>query len=92
MFICSLHAEQRTSIEKQLQSLSAGTEGVTADDAIAISNLEEQVKCVVEVSIQTCCITPSKLPQVSLCSYKPTGTFLALYSGCAMGDLGLFWL
>ncbi|XP_077061253.1 sodium channel and clathrin linker 1 [Siphateles boraxobius] len=43
-----LHAEQRTSIEKQLQSLSAGTEGVTADDAIAISNLEEQVKCVVE--------------------------------------------
>ncbi|CAM4499666.1 unnamed protein product [Leuciscus chuanchicus] len=43
-----LHAEQRTSIEKQLQSLSAGTEGVTTDDAIAISNLEEQVKCVVE--------------------------------------------
>ncbi|XP_067259270.1 sodium channel and clathrin linker 1 isoform X2 [Chanodichthys erythropterus] len=43
-----LHAEQRISIEKQLQSLSAGTEGDTAADAIAISNLEEQVKCAVE--------------------------------------------
>ncbi|ROI15959.1 Sodium channel and clathrin linker 1 [Anabarilius grahami] len=43
-----LHAEQRISIEKQLQSQSAGTEGDTAADAIAISNLEEQVKCAVE--------------------------------------------
>ncbi|XP_026059994.1 sodium channel and clathrin linker 1 isoform X2 [Carassius auratus] len=43
-----LHAEQRMSIEKQLQSLSTGTAGDTTADAIAISNLEEQVKCAVE--------------------------------------------
>ncbi|XP_056317571.1 sodium channel and clathrin linker 1 [Danio aesculapii] len=43
-----LHAEQRLSIEKQLQSLSAGAEGDAAADAMAISNLEEQVKCAVE--------------------------------------------
>ncbi|XP_042572728.1 sodium channel and clathrin linker 1 [Cyprinus carpio] len=43
-----LHAEQRMSIEKQLQSLSTGTGGDATADAIAISNLEEQVKCAVE--------------------------------------------
>ncbi|XP_059409709.1 sodium channel and clathrin linker 1-like isoform X3 [Carassius carassius] len=43
-----LHAEQRMSIEKQLQSLSTGTAVDTTADAIAISNLEEQVKCAVE--------------------------------------------
>lgn len=43
-----LHAEQRMSIEKQLQSLSTGTRGDGTSDAIAISNLEEQVKCAVE--------------------------------------------
>ncbi|XP_073698524.1 sodium channel and clathrin linker 1 [Garra rufa] len=43
-----LHAEQRLSIEKQLQSLSTGTGGDATADAIAISNLEEQVKCAVE--------------------------------------------
>lgn len=43
-----LHAEQRTSIEKQLQSFSAGAEGGTVADTFAISNLEEQVKCAVE--------------------------------------------
>uniref|UniRef100_A0A672JW42 Sodium channel and clathrin linker 1 n=1 Tax=Sinocyclocheilus grahami TaxID=75366 RepID=A0A672JW42_SINGR len=36
------------SIEKQLQSLSTGTGGDATTDAIAISNLEEQVKCAVE--------------------------------------------
>uniref|UniRef100_A0A8C2GBE9 Sodium channel and clathrin linker 1 n=1 Tax=Cyprinus carpio TaxID=7962 RepID=A0A8C2GBE9_CYPCA len=43
-----LHAEQRMSIEQQLQSLSTGTGGDATADAIAISNLEEQVKCAVE--------------------------------------------
>ncbi|KAF4118960.1 sodium channel and clathrin linker 1 isoform X1 [Onychostoma macrolepis] len=43
-----LHAEQRMSIEKQLQSLSTGTGGEGTADAIAISNFEEQVKCAVE--------------------------------------------
>ncbi|XP_043104821.1 sodium channel and clathrin linker 1 isoform X2 [Puntigrus tetrazona] len=43
-----LHAEQRMSIEKQLQSLSIGTGGDATADAIAVSNLEEQVKCSVE--------------------------------------------
>uniref|UniRef100_A0A673FP91 Sodium channel and clathrin linker 1 n=1 Tax=Sinocyclocheilus rhinocerous TaxID=307959 RepID=A0A673FP91_9TELE len=36
------------SIEKQLQSLSTGTGGDATADAIAISNLEEQVKCAME--------------------------------------------
>ncbi|KAA0722498.1 Sodium channel and clathrin linker 1 [Triplophysa tibetana] len=43
-----LHAEQRISIEKQLQSFSTGPEGGAAADTIVISNLEEQVKCAVE--------------------------------------------
>ncbi|XP_076868883.1 sodium channel and clathrin linker 1 isoform X1 [Brachyhypopomus gauderio] len=43
-----LHAEQRTSVERELQSLSVGVEGDFATDAVAISNLEEQVKCAVE--------------------------------------------
>lgn len=43
-----LHAEQRLSIEKQLQSFSTGAEGSAAADTIAISNLEEQVKCAME--------------------------------------------
>ncbi|KAL0204079.1 hypothetical protein M9458_002097, partial [Cirrhinus mrigala] len=54
------------SIEKQLQSLSAGTGGDTTADAIAISNLEEQVKCAVEVNIQTRPKTTSKIPRVGL--------------------------
>lgn len=49
-FSSRLHAEQRMSIEKQLQSFSAGAEG-SAADAVAISNLEEQVKCATEVNI-----------------------------------------
>ncbi len=68
------------SIEKQLQSLSTGTGGDGTADAIAISNLEEQVKCAVEVNIQTCSKNTSKLPWVGLWHHKPTGTFLALYS------------
>ncbi|XP_026122712.1 LOW QUALITY PROTEIN: sodium channel and clathrin linker 1-like [Carassius auratus] len=43
-----LHAEQKMSIEKQLQSLSAGTGGDVTVDAVTISNLEEQVKCAIE--------------------------------------------
>ncbi|XP_047008255.1 sodium channel and clathrin linker 1 isoform X2 [Ictalurus punctatus] len=41
-----LYAEQRLSVEKQLQSLSV--EEDAAADAVALSNLEEQVKCAVE--------------------------------------------
>ncbi|KAF4071743.1 hypothetical protein AMELA_G00276660 [Ameiurus melas] len=41
-----LYAEQRLSVEKQLQSLSV--EEDAAADAVAVSNLEEQVKCAVE--------------------------------------------
>ncbi|KAL7856389.1 hypothetical protein AOLI_G00199930 [Acnodon oligacanthus] len=43
-----LHAEQRVSVERQLQALSVGVEGDAATDAVAVSNLEEQVKCAVE--------------------------------------------
>ncbi|KAL7840950.1 hypothetical protein SRHO_G00246410 [Serrasalmus rhombeus] len=43
-----LHAEQRVSVERQLQALSVGVEGDAAMDAVAVSNLEEQVKCAVE--------------------------------------------
>ncbi|XP_060772785.1 sodium channel and clathrin linker 1 isoform X3 [Neoarius graeffei] len=41
-----LYAEQRLSVEKQLQSLSVDEDA--AADAVAVSNLEEQVKCAVE--------------------------------------------
>ncbi|XP_072525665.1 sodium channel and clathrin linker 1 [Salminus brasiliensis] len=43
-----LHAEQRVSVERQLQALSVGVEGDAAADAVTVSNLEEQVKCAVE--------------------------------------------
>ncbi|XP_036439559.1 sodium channel and clathrin linker 1 [Colossoma macropomum] len=43
-----LHAEQRVSVERQLQALSVGVEEDAATDAVAVSNLEEQVKCAVE--------------------------------------------
>ncbi|XP_017543438.2 sodium channel and clathrin linker 1 isoform X2 [Pygocentrus nattereri] len=43
-----LHAEQRVSVERQLQALPVGVEGDAATDAVAVSNLEEQVKCAVE--------------------------------------------
>uniref|UniRef100_A0A8C1VRV7 Sodium channel and clathrin linker 1 n=1 Tax=Cyprinus carpio TaxID=7962 RepID=A0A8C1VRV7_CYPCA len=43
-----LHAEQKMSIEKQLQSLSSVTGEDVTVDAVTISNLEEQVKCAME--------------------------------------------
>ncbi|XP_049328439.1 sodium channel and clathrin linker 1 [Astyanax mexicanus] len=43
-----LHAEQRVSVERQLQSLSVGVDGDAAADAATVNNLEEQVKCAVE--------------------------------------------
>lgn len=48
--VCRLYAEQRLSVEKQLQSLSVDEDAIT--DAVAVSNLEEQVKCAVEVNIR----------------------------------------
>lgn len=65
-----LHAEQRISIEKQLQSFSTGAEGGAAADTIAISNLEEQVKCAVEVNIPTHAETSSKPPRADLCGRR----------------------
>uniref|UniRef100_W5K703 Sodium channel and clathrin linker 1 n=1 Tax=Astyanax mexicanus TaxID=7994 RepID=W5K703_ASTMX len=44
-----LHAEQRVSVERQLQSLSVGVDGDAAADAATVNNLEEQVKCAVEL-------------------------------------------
>ncbi|KAK3523438.1 hypothetical protein QTP86_033490 [Hemibagrus guttatus] len=41
-----LYAEQRLSVEKQLQSLSVDEDA--AAEAVAVTNLEEQVKCAVE--------------------------------------------
>ncbi|XP_053086941.1 sodium channel and clathrin linker 1 isoform X2 [Pangasianodon hypophthalmus] len=41
-----LYAEQRLCVEKQLQSLSVDEDA--AADAVAMSNLEDQVKCAVE--------------------------------------------
>lgn len=69
-FFCRLHAEQRISIEKQLQSFSTGAEGGAAADTIAISNLEEQVKCAMEVNIPTRAEASSKLPRVDLCGRR----------------------
>ncbi|TRY91161.1 hypothetical protein DNTS_007187, partial [Danionella cerebrum] len=43
-----LHAEQRMSIEKQLQALSAAGAEDSPADAMAISNLQEQLKCAVQ--------------------------------------------
>ncbi|KAK3507641.1 hypothetical protein QTP70_031901, partial [Hemibagrus guttatus] len=44
--VSRLYAEQRLSVEKQLQSLSVDEDA--AAEAVAVTNLEEQVKCAVE--------------------------------------------
>ncbi|XP_062864668.1 sodium channel and clathrin linker 1 isoform X2 [Trichomycterus rosablanca] len=43
-----LYAEQRISIEKQLESLSVDADAGAVADTVAISNLEDQLKCAVE--------------------------------------------
>ncbi|TSN95665.1 Sodium channel and clathrin linker 1 [Bagarius yarrelli] len=45
-----LYAEQRLSVEKQLQSLLVDDEA--AADAVTVSNLEEQLKCAMETNSQ----------------------------------------